>query len=201
MHSSLHPALDADRLHSVLKGIWPGAAVEAATSLSPLFSRKLFRRGQVFLRQGEVWNQALLIQQGLIRLHFVRHDGREFNKNFFSELSLVFPLTPAMWSAPSRFGISCIEPCEMWVCSADALREQLGQNLHWEPLQIALLSRLLDSKLQREHALLSYDGRTRYQRFCAEYPSLAARVPLVHLSSYLGLTDVSLSRLRRTTPN
>lgn len=185
-------------LHRVLQAIWPGATAEVAASVAPLFTLRSFKRGQAFLRQGEVWQQALLIQSGLIRLHFVRHDGREFNKNFFAEHALVCPLTPNMWTEPSRFGISCIEACELWVCPADTLRERLDQTQHWEPLQLRLMSRLLDGKLQREHSLLSYDGRTRYQRFCEEHPALADRVPLVHLSSYLGLTDVSLSRLRRT---
>ena len=67
----------------------------------------------------------------------------------------------------------------------------------WPPLQRELLERLLTGKLQREHDLLALDGRRRYEAFCQRFPALAERVPLVHLATYLGLTDVSLSRLRR----
>ncbi|MEZ5535579.1 MAG: hypothetical protein R3F02_08130 [Thiolinea sp.] len=57
--------------------------------------------------------------------------------------------------------------------------------------------RLLDSKLQREHDLLALNSSQRYQKFCENSPGLAQRIPLTHLATYLGITDVSLSRLRR----
>ena len=67
----------------------------------------------------------------------------------------------------------------------------------WEPLRAELLGILLERKSQRELDLQTLDGRARYQKFCQKHPGLAARVPLVHLASYLGITDVSLSRIRR----
>ena len=57
-------------------------------------------------------------------------------------------------------------------------------------------SRLVDAKLRREHDLLAFDGWGRYQAFRRTHPGLAERVPLSQLATYLGLTDVSLSRLR-----
>ena len=45
--------------------------------------------------------------------------------------------------------------------------------------------------------VLTLDARRRYAAFCAREPQLAERVPLLHLASYLGITDVSLSRIRR----
>jgi hypothetical protein len=45
--------------------------------------------------------------------------------------------------------------------------------------------------------LLALDGRQRYQAFGQRFPALVGRVPLKHLASFLGMTDVSLSRLRR----
>jgi hypothetical protein len=67
----------------------------------------------------------------------------------------------------------------------------------WEPLRAELRGRLLDQKLRREHDLLTLNGSSRYRQLCEDSPQLAARIPLVHLASYLGLTDVSLSRIRR----
>ncbi len=40
-------------------------------------------RGTTLLCQGERRRWAPLIDCGLVRMHFVRRDGREFNKNFF----------------------------------------------------------------------------------------------------------------------
>ena len=74
---------------------------------------------------------------------------------------------------------------------------QLGAHAQWEPLCTELLARLVSHKLQREHDLLTLDALRRYAAFVAREPQLAERVPLLHLASYLGITDVSLSHIRR----
>lgn len=184
-------------LLNALKALVPGLDAAAAAPLAPSFSAQEMARGAAVLRQGERWGSALLIERGLLRMHFVRRDGREFNKNFFAEGALVCPITPAMWGAPSLFGITCIEATRLWRCDEAVLRAGLQAQGAWQPLQRELLERLLTGKLQREHDLLALDGRQRYEAFCQRFPALAGRVPLVHLATYLGLTDVSLSRLRR----
>lgn len=180
-----------------LSAVVPGIGADAAAALAPHFSAIDFGRGAAPLCQGERWRWALLLERGLMRMHFVRRDGREFNKSFFAEGALVCPITPAMWSAPSLFGIACIEPTRLWRCDEARFRAVLETQQVWSSLQRELLQRLLTAKLQREHDLLALDGRARYETFCQRFPTLADRVPLLHLATYLGLTDVSLSRLRR----
>lgn len=184
-------------LLAALRAVGSDLPAAGAAELAQAFQPRVLDRGAALLRPGEPWRAAVLIGQGLVRMHFLRRDGREFNKNFFAEGALVCPITPAMWDAPSLFGMSCIERTQLWQADAGQLRQLLQRHGAWEPLQRALLVRLLDGKLQREHDLLALDGRQRYQAFCLKFPGLAARVPLGHLATYLGMTDVSLSRLRR----
>jgi CRP-like cAMP-binding protein len=193
-NASIAPSL----LLRALAAVVPETGADVAAALAPHFSANEFGRGDALLSQGERWRWALLIERGLVRMHFVRRDGREFNKNFFAEGALVCPITPAMWTAPSLFGIACIEATRVWRCDEAQFRDVLQAHGLWAPLQRELLQRLLTGKLQREHDLLALDGRRRYEGFCQRFPALAERVPLVHLATYLGLTDVSLSRLRRS---
>ena len=189
--------IDRIRLLAGLQAVQPQITEAAVADLVPLFTRQSHPRGAPLLQPGQVWSAATVIESGLVRMHFLRRDGREFNKNFFIEGSLICPITPSMWIEPSLFGITCIEPSVIWRCDAARLREALGRHGHWEPMQRELLTRLLTGKLQREHDLLALSGRQRYEAFCRQFPALSSRVPLLHLATYLGLTDVSLSRLRR----
>lgn len=189
--------IDRLRLLAALQAVQPQITEAAVADLAPLFARQTHPRAAPLLQPGQVWSAALLIESGLVRMHFLRRDGREFNKNFFIEDSLICPITPSMWAEPSLFGITCIEPAVIWRCDAARLREVLGRHGHWESMQRELLTRLLTGKLQREHDLLALSGRQRYEAFCRQFPALSGRVPLLHLATYLGLTDVSLSRLRR----
>ncbi|WP_051952966.1 Crp/Fnr family transcriptional regulator [Xenophilus azovorans] len=192
------PSAAAGLLHAALEdALGRGVPRGVADALAPRFSARALARGQPLLRPGERWGQAFLVERGLVRMHFLRRDGKEFNKNFFVEGALVCPLTPAMEEQPSLFGITAMEPTRLWTCPAAAWRETLALHGCWQPLRSELLARLLSAKLQREHDLLALDGRRRYDAFCARFPALAVRVPLMHLATYLGMTDVSLSRLRR----
>ncbi len=180
----------------LLQSACPFLSAETLALLKPLFRLKHYKRGEALLRQNEHWQQVYLLETGLIRLYFLRPDGKEFNKNFYREGQLICPLTANMQQQASLFGISCIEPCRLWQCSAEQFISILRTQQTWTQLQSHFLSQLVDHKLQREHDLLSLAAKERYQAFCEREPELAERVPLVQLASYLGMTDVSLSRLR-----
>ncbi|MEZ5535578.1 MAG: hypothetical protein R3F02_08125 [Thiolinea sp.] len=68
----------------------------------------------------------MLIESGLVRMHFLRNDGREFNKNFFTENQLLCPLTPLMLTSASLFGITCIEASRIWRCPMPAFTGALS---------------------------------------------------------------------------
>jgi CRP-like cAMP-binding protein len=166
-------------------------------ALVPALQPARYRKAEPLLRQGERWARAFFVERGLLRLHVTGRDGSDFNKSFWPEGTLVLPLTEAMQQQPSLFGLTALEDSVVWQADLAAFTQGLAGHGLWEPLRTELLARLLDMKQQREHDLLMLDGRTRYARFCEQHPQLAARVPLVHLASHLGLTAVSLSRIRR----
>lgn len=67
----------------------------------------------------------------------------------------------------------------------------------WSALVQQTLAALLDDKMRREQQFLQCTATQRYQALCSERPDWLAQVPLRHLASYLGITDVALSRIRR----
>lgn len=170
-------------------------------SFVPQFQARVHKKGQVLLRQGAVWDHAFFVERGLVRMHTIEGDGRDFSKSFWAEGTMFLPLTAAMESEALPFDVSALEESVVWSAPLAMLRAALESRGLWEPLRAELLGRLLHRKSQRELDLLTLDGKARYQKFCRQEPRLAERVPLVHLASFLGLTDVSLSRIRRQMKN
>jgi len=163
----------------------------------PQFRVQRYRKGQALLDQGAVWRDAFCIDRGIVRIHRVESDGKDYNRSFWAEGMVLFPITAEMEERASVFAVTALEDCVVLRTDIAVVRDGLDREGLWEPLRTELLRRLLSLKQQREYDLLSLDGASRYRKFCAEEPALAARVPLAHLASYLGLTDVSLSRIRR----
>lgn len=166
-------------------------------SMVPAFQPRTHRKGDVLLKQGEVWDRAFFIERGILRMHIIGQNGKDFIKSFWPEGTMVFPITREMEEQRSLFNISALEHSVVWHASLLDLRTGLESRGLWASLRAELLGRLLSQKVEREHDFLTLDGKARYQKLCENKPELAARVPLAHLASYLGLTDVSLSRIRR----
>jgi CRP-like cAMP-binding protein len=190
-----------ESLQKALQAALLAPATQAVDAVLPLFVARRWGKADTLLRQGDVWGHAYFIEEGLLRMHFIRRDGKEFNKRFHAEGALVCPLTRAMEEGASLFALTAVERSLVWQAPSGDFRSALGALGAWEPLRGVLLERLVTHKLQREHDLLAYDGRTRYEQLCARDPALAHRVPLAQLATYLGLTDVSLSRIRRQQRN
>lgn len=188
-------------VHALIEQMLRTRDPQILVSLVPQFQRRVYKKGEALLDQGDSWGNAFFIERGMVKIHITGPDGRDFNKSFWAEGTVVFPFTQEMQEQPSLFTISALEPSVVWYAPLSDVRAGLASQGLWEPLRTELLARLLSQKLQREHDLLTLDGAARYQKLCQNNPELVARVPLAQLASYLGLTDVSLSRIRRQLKN
>ena len=144
------------------------------------------------------WREIAWIAHGGLRLFYLDRHGNEWNKNFFLANDWLWPLTPSMRERAVNFDIAAMEPTQLWVASWEAVEPLLHPSRAWRRRSTDTLCALLDEKLRREHRLLQCSARERYESMCAEHPEWLQRIPLRHLASYLGMTDVNLSRLRRT---
>lgn len=184
-------------MRTILQRLLPTLAPGDLDGLQALFRPRTHDKGEVLLAQGARWDNVYAVESGTLRMHLIARDGRDFNKNFHETGALVLPLTAEMEHEPALFAISALVRCVVWQAPVSTFRARLDALGRWEPLRTALLERLVGDKLRREHDLLTLDGTERYLRLCRERPALAAHVPVAQLASFLGLTDVSLSRIRR----
>ncbi|WP_077529660.1 Crp/Fnr family transcriptional regulator [Vreelandella utahensis] len=172
-------------------------ASSLVTRLADAFVERRFRKAEAVLLAGEQWQQVLFIEQGMLRLYYSDEEGREFNKGFFQEGQLIWPVAPSARQEPSLFSILCLEHCSIRVADFDWFRRQLESAGLWSRFALPFTEWLAEEKFLREYELLLYPALERYQHFQNQYPELAARVPDYHLASYLGMSNVTLSRIKR----
>jgi len=161
--------------------------------------RRLRERGQPLLRAGEHWRHLWWVERGALRLYYLDRDGAESNKNFFLDGALCWPITPTLRQQPVMFHVEPLEDSLVWALPLPAEASAPLPGVGWAPwtaLEHKVLCALLDGKMQREQEFLQLSARQRYARLLEQHPQWAGRIALKHLASYLGVTDVSLSRLR-----
>lgn len=169
---------------------------EQASEIAKLFVQKHVARQQVVLSAGELWREATLIQAGILRLYYTTEDGKEFNKGFFAEGQLLWPMAPTARAESSLFSIAAIDTCALWVADFKRLRSTLEQFGRWESFALPYVETLADQKFLREYQFLVYDAQQRYELALQELGPLVQRLPDYHLASYLGITHIALSRIK-----
>ncbi len=179
-------------LGSLLGGLPPAAqaAADRAQRLTP-------RAGDTLLREGERWLHLWWVVGGAFRLYYLDREGQASNKNFYLGGAMVWPITPTLREQPVQFWVEALGPCRVWALHWDGWAAATQGFAPWQALKHRVLAALLQDKTAREHAFLQLTATERYLALQPQHPDWLARIPLRQLASWLGVTDLALSRIRR----
>jgi CRP-like cAMP-binding protein len=162
-----------------------------------LFSVETHLKGQSYIRENSRWSRFSIIIHGVFRLYYLSGDGKEHTKGLFSENHILAPHAPSAINLPVSFEIESFEDTLIISANYHDVRAYL-ESCEWgNSLLIGMLEKILNDKVEREHAWLNLDAESRYLNFQKKNASLFERLPLYITASYLGMTDVTLSRVRK----
>jgi len=165
--------------------------------LESLFSPVRVEKGEVLLNQNDLWNSAYYIESGIARLFYSDRNGNEFNKDFFYEGNFFWPVAPSAHKEPSLFAISALSSMLVWKAPYMQFRKELESLSVWHPIALQLAEMLAERKIMREASFLLDTPTERYIKLFEEYSELVNRIPDYHMASFLGITPVSFSRIKK----
>ena len=189
------PALQRMIIDHVLRRIELTAA-EQAHFVSLLKVRKLLPR-QYLVQQGDVCRHESYVCKGFLRSFYVDEKGNEHTLHFAMEDWWISDFTSFHLQLPAARNIVALEASVLLQIERDDL-EQLYKDIpvferFWRILEqkgsIAQDQRILNN--------ISMTGAERYEALIAKYPTLEQRMPQRHIASYLGITPVFLSQIRK----
>lgn len=172
------------------------AALEIAELLE-IGTIKTYEPNACFLRAGQIPAKFGFVISGLFRYVYVSEQGKEFTKVFMPEKSFISSYSAMISKKPSHFFIESLEPSKVLTIAYEDWEKLRGINPKWNLLLIKLLEKGYAIKEKREREFLLLDSETRYKIFLEEYPDLEKRVRQFMIASYLGITPVALSRIRK----
>lgn len=169
--------------------------LEMQQFLQEVAQAKFFKQGDYLLRRGEVCQGAHLLIRGLAR-SFYDNEDKEITSRL---METGFIIT-------SWISFYTQQPATEYIV---AMEDSYTVFLHYRDIQQLYKRFPLFNEIGRkqvEHSFYKAEQRTqmlrglsaaeRYDKFCEMHPDLLRRVPLKYIASYLGMTDVTLSRLR-----
>jgi CRP-like cAMP-binding protein len=156
---------------------------------------KVYPKDGLLLAEGEMARECFFILQGCVRRYYLV-DGEEKTTEFFTELATITPVSYVK-KQPSEYFLSCLEDSIIAVGSPERNKVLLEKIPKLENMVMQLQSELLIQNQLSFDSFKNLSPEMRYQKFMEARPDLMNRVPLGHLATYLGITPVSLSRIRK----
>ncbi|TKG93790.1 Crp/Fnr family transcriptional regulator [Puteibacter caeruleilacunae] len=149
----------------------------------------------LLLREGQISNKLYLIEEGCVRLWF-NNNGKDVTFQFFFEGEGVSSIESFRLNQPSLFNIETIEPSVIWELSkANFLKIQDKSSRMRAQLEEITFQRLITyQKLFLSR--IKENPQERYEQLLLHNPEIIKRVPQHYIASYLGISPVSLSRIR-----
>ncbi len=166
----------------------------------PMLQWRSLKKGEYFFRQDEEVHEIGFVIKGLLYNYYLDPNGKDFVKYFISENNFVACYSSLIQKRPAKYSCRTIEPTTLVTMPYKCLRDLYESHPVWDRIGRLNAEKLYIEKESREQYFLMADAHTRYNGFIKERPDLLQRVPQYLIASYIGISPISLSRLRSINP-
>lgn len=146
---------------------------------------------------GKVPSKVYLLISGVMRCYVTSESGKEFNKRFFFAMDFAGSLTALIKNAPSEIVYETITQCTLYEIDYKELREMCTTDIVVSNLYTSMLEKVFMRYEKRQLELISLNASQRYLKLKSDIPEIDKLVPQYHIASYLSITPVQLSRIRK----
>lgn len=154
------------------------------------------KKDAYFSEAGKIPRQVGFVINGVIRGCYYNNKGEEITRCFISENSLVCDYVNFEGNTSSAEYLQAVTDCDLIVFSKNDWEELSHIIVGWDNIKNKMVQLCMYQK-SRKGPVISEDATTRYLAFLENYPTIINRVPLAYIASYLGVTQQSLSRIRK----
>ncbi len=170
---------------------------DKAAEIVACFEEHTYNKGDYFLKEGAVSNEYMFLLQGTLRGFVTDMDGNEVTTSIYTANNVVFEVSSFFSRVPSVENIQCITACTGLVIRFDALNKLFHELPEFREFGRALLVKGYAMLKRRMLESVTLSAEERYLALLQNNPEIFRDVPLKMVASYLGITDTSLSRIRK----
>lgn len=150
----------------------------------------------LLVKEGALARKLFFIETGCCRCWFSSSDGKEVTMNFGFEGSFVSCMESIISDESSWYNVQTLEPTFAYSISLREFKELRATTRAFELIYSQYIERRLLHYQKLFIARIRDNPEKRYRELLAQYPEIIQRVPQHYIASFLGITSVSLSRIR-----
>ncbi|MCI5057507.1 MAG: Crp/Fnr family transcriptional regulator [Flavobacteriales bacterium] len=175
--------------------LFPDVGINSFSKLLPYFKIQKLKKNDIYIDFNEKSYKIALVWEGLLRTIYVKN-GEEITAGFFSENSLVASYRFLVFQEPGNYQIKSCEDCVLLETDNRELFNMYQMDPNLAMWGRKLINREFAHTLDRLESHILDSPEERYEKLLKENKSIFNRVPQKQIASYLGITPVSLSRIR-----
>lgn len=174
-----------------------GMTQEEIGLVIPKFKQVSFEKGDFLLQEGQTANYYWFVQSGFIRSYVVDTEGNDITTNFYAIGDIVIDWPSFFLRNPTRENFQALTDCVCWQLDFDTFQQLFHsiQNFR-EQGRTTLVGSYFTLK-RHSVSMIADQAKDRYLRLLKEKPHVVQNVSLKHIATFLGITDTSLSRIRK----
>lgn len=146
---------------------------------------------QVLLHQGEPQRYGYLILSGVLRACYFSDKGIERCKEYYFQRELCFLYSTWLTNSPANYQIDTLKQSKVIRLPLEILTSK-----NWQPAKLNLLKQQLLYKEEKEAFLLLKNPEERYLHMVKYAPKWLGNLNDIQLSAYIGISPISLSRIK-----
>ncbi|MEL6629475.1 MAG: Crp/Fnr family transcriptional regulator [Bacteroidota bacterium] len=154
-------------------------------------------KGEVFISKGATKKQLFFVRRGMVRSYHVNDNSEDITFQLFPEYHIFGNLHSVVFDKPSEFYYEAIERTKVYTIDYDHLFDVLLTNPNTSVIHRKFISkRVFHQAFNRVQGFVFLSPEERYQKYVKDFPNVVGRAPDKYIANVLGITPVSLSRIR-----
>ncbi|WP_299535675.1 Crp/Fnr family transcriptional regulator, partial [Ulvibacterium sp.] len=155
------------------------------------------KKGNVFLEQGHKCSYFYYIVSGLMRIFYYDREGHQVTHWFSSQDMMITSPDSFFNNNENILNFEALEDCELLLVTRDHLKTASRNVPGFDTLYRKLIVDFTILLSRRVMSIHTESAEYRYLQLIKQYPGIFHRTKLSYIASYLGVTQQSLSRIRK----
>ncbi len=172
-------------------------SLEVAAEIANHFESKLVLRNQKILEEGTVSDEYLFLEKGFMRSFAHDTDGNEVTTNFYSPGDVIFEVASFFNRTKSKENIQALTDCVTWYITYEQLNNLFHALPEFREFGRSILVKGFSGLKTRMLSMITETAEERYISLLKTNPEIFQQASLKNIASFLGITDTSLSRIRK----
>ncbi len=185
-----------DKLIQFIQTILP-MPKEKAELITNYFEFKQYNKNDYILRVGEVCNVSHFLDSGFMRSYVVDIDGNDITTDFFSSPIFANDFLSFFKRIPATENIQAVSDCSTWALSYDDLQICFHTMPEFREFGRMMLINNYARLKARMLGMIQLTAEQRYAKLIQSHPEIFQNTSLKTIATYIGVTDTSLSRIRK----